>query len=117
MIKDKAIELGRLVGQSEEYKALRRARQTVEETTDLRDKLDRLQRVAEGIERTSVQGEEPAETDVQDYDALLSEIQTDSRYQQLVAAQTNFDKLMLKVHEHMAEGIRKGAESPIITLG
>jgi hypothetical protein len=34
-----------------------------------------------------------------------------------VAAQTNFDKLMIRVNDQIMEGIRKGAASPIITLG
>jgi hypothetical protein len=33
-----------------------------------------------------------------------------------VAAQDNFDKLMLRVNEWISEGIRKGASSGIITL-
>jgi hypothetical protein len=47
----------------------------------------------------------------------VGEVQSDPAYQQLVAAQSNFDKLMLKVQEQIMEGMRKGAESRIITLG
>lgn len=117
LVTEKAKELGRVVGQSEEYKALKRARQQIEEARELRDKLDRLQSVAEQLERSATQGNEPAEDQVEQYESLLGEIQSDSRYQHLVAAQTNFDKLMVKVNEHIAEGMRKGSESPIITLG
>jgi hypothetical protein len=35
----------------------------------------------------------------------------------MVAAQANFDKLMVRVNEYILDGIRKGAASPIITLG
>jgi len=38
-------------------------------------------------------------------------------YQRAIAAQDNFDKLMLRVNEWISEGIRKGAASSIITLG
>jgi hypothetical protein len=53
---------------------------------------------------------------VGEYNNLLSTIQADSRYQAVVAAQANFDKLMLRVNEQILEGIKKGAASPIITL-
>jgi hypothetical protein len=33
-----------------------------------------------------------------------------------VAAQSNFDKLMVRVNEQIMEGIRRGSASPIITL-
>jgi hypothetical protein len=33
-----------------------------------------------------------------------------------VAAQANFDKLMLRVQDQIMEGIKKGSESVIITL-
>lgn len=117
VITEKAKELGRVIGQSDEYKALKRAREHVEEAKELREKLDRLQQVAESLERTTVQGNEPEEGHVTEYEGLLGDIQSDIRYQHLVSAQSNFDKLMLKVNEHIVEGMRKGAESPIITLG
>lgn len=114
---EKAQELGRLIGQSDEYKTLKRARQQLEEVPELRQQMDRLQGVAETLERTAMQGQEPPEDHVKEYETLLSTIQADTRYQGLVSAQANFDKLMLKVNEQMVDGMRKGADSPIITLG
>jgi hypothetical protein len=38
-------------------------------------------------------------------------------YQRAVAAQENFDKIMLRVNNWILDGIRKGATSSIITLG
>jgi hypothetical protein len=34
----------------------------------------------------------------------------------MIAAQSNFDKLMLRVNEHILNGIQQGGASPIITL-
>jgi hypothetical protein len=34
-----------------------------------------------------------------------------------VAAQDNFDKLMMRVNNWILDGIKRGAASPIITLG
>ncbi len=117
MISEKAQELGRLIGQSEEYKGLLRAREGVEEANELHEQLNRLQELAESFERGANEGKEPSESETGEYDRLLTQIQGDSRYQSLVAAQSNFDKLMIRVNQQIMEGLKKGSKSPIITLG
>lgn len=116
MIDVKAQDLGRLLGQSDEYKALERAREGIEEAKELSGRLNELQTLAESLERNAREGQEPTQAEAGEYERLLSEIQSDSRYQRLVAAQANFDKLMLRVNKHIMEGLQKGAASPIITL-
>ena len=116
MIPEKAKDLGRLIGQSDEYGALRRAQERVSEARELREKLEKLRQLADALERTASEGTPPAEPDVAAYDDLLSAIQVDPLYQAVVSAQANFDKLMLKVNDQIMDGIRKGAASPIITL-
>lgn len=117
MIAEKAVELGRLIGQSEEYKALKRAEGRLTDTPDLRRQLERLRQLADSLERRVAEGDPPTEADATAYDDLLSAIQVDPVYQGVVAAQANFDKLMVKVNQQILEGIAKGAASPIITLG
>jgi cell fate (sporulation/competence/biofilm development) regulator YlbF (YheA/YmcA/DUF963 family) len=117
MIQDRAQELGRQIGQSEEYKAVKRTSDALNEdreaVTLIRD-MERLRREAQAmIER----GENPTPEMEQQLDALLEKVQVNSTYQRAIAAQDNFDKLMLRVNEWISEGIRKGAASPIITLG
>lgn len=116
MILPKAEELGRMIGQADEYKALRRAQDRLRESGELAEQLRRLEQLARGLEQAAERGETAAEADVAAYDQLLSTIQGDPAYQSMVAAQVNFDKLMLKVNEHIMEGMKKGAASPIITL-
>ena len=117
MIADKARELGRLIGQSDEYGALRRAQDRVSEAPELREKLERLRQLADTLERSTAEGAAPPEADVAAYDQLLSAIQGDPLYQSVLSAQMNFDKLMVKVNDQIMDGIRKGATSSIITLG
>jgi len=117
VIPDKAKELGRLIGQSDEYGALKRAQSRLEGAGELRDRMQQLRGMAIKLEEQAERGAQPAEADVTAYDLLLTKIQADSLYQAMVAAQSNFDKLMLKVNEQILEGIEKGAASPIITLG
>lgn len=116
MIPDKAQELGRLIGQSEEYKILKRARERVEAAPELNEHLRRLEQLAQTFERSMQEGVEPSEGEAGDYERLLGQIQADARYQGLVAAQSNFDKLMVRVNQQIWEGLKKGSASPIITL-
>ena len=117
MIDEKALELGRLLGQSEEYKALRRASERLRENTDVQRQLADVERLAQAIEQVAQQGKEPPQEEVEQYDRALQSVQGSPVYQHVVAAQTNFEKLMAKVNERIFDGMKKGAASPIITLG
>lgn len=116
-ILEKATELGRLVGQSEEYQALKRAHEAVRDQDALRGGMDELTGLAQQIEESVAREQEPPPEAVERYNTLLGEIQSQPAYQRVVASQTNFDKLMLKVDEQIREGIKTGAASRIITLG
>lgn len=117
MIDVKAQELGRLLGQSEEYKALTRADGLLKENAECRKLLEEVRALDEEIERHAREGREPTPEQLQRYEASIRTLQSHAVYQQWVAAQANFEKLMLKVNAQIADGIRKGAASPIITLG
>ena len=65
----------------------------------------------------SVSLKEPPKELVEQYDTTLQSVQSNPVYQQMVAAQANFEKLMAKVNERIFEGMKKGSASPIITLG
>jgi cell fate (sporulation/competence/biofilm development) regulator YlbF (YheA/YmcA/DUF963 family) len=117
VIPQKAEDLGRQIGQTEEYKALKRAQDRLQEARELAGKLRRLQELAQRLDQLVDGGGDPSEEDRAQYEQLLSQIQGDPIYQAMVAAQANFDKLMVRVNEHILDGIRKGAASSIITLG
>lgn len=117
MIAQKAEELGRQIGQTEEYKALRRAQERLREARELAAQLEQLQHLADQLDAVAERGEMPTEEQRAAYERMLAQIQGDPVYQGMVAAQANFDKLMVRVNEHILDGMRKGAASPIITLG
>ena len=117
MLEDKAEELGRLLGQTDEYKALRRATESLRADTAVQQALANAERLAQEIERVAAQGQEPTKEQVEQYDRALQGVQGHPLYQQMVAAQANFEKLMARVNGRIYEGMKKGAASPIITLG
>lgn len=116
MIDDRALELGRLLGQSEEYRALVRATDRMKEDAECQKLLAEVERVAQQIDRAAQAGQEPNKEQVEQYDRALETAQANAVYQQVVAAQANFEKLMARMNARIYEGIKKGAASPIITL-
>src|SRR2546425_2680920 len=117
VLEEKAEDLGRVLGQTDEYKALRRATEALREDQAVQRVLAEAERLAQDIERVAQQGKEPTKEQVEKYDQALQSVQGNSVYQQMVAAQANFEKLMARINARIYEGIKKGAASPIITLG
>jgi len=117
MIEDKAKDLGRLIGQSSEYQAVKRSSDALNEDKDTVTLLQKMEQLRTDAQRMMQRGERPTEDMERQLDALLGQIQGRSSYQRLLVAQENFDKVMGKVNDWILEGIEKGATSSIITLG
>jgi cell fate (sporulation/competence/biofilm development) regulator YlbF (YheA/YmcA/DUF963 family) len=117
MIEDKAKELGRLIGQSSEYQAVKRASDSLNEDKETVTLLQKMEQLRVEAQRMMQRGERPTETMEQELDTLLNQVQGRQTYQRLLVAQENFDKTMGRVNDWILEGIEKGAASPIITLG
>lgn len=117
MIDEKAQDLGRLIGQTEEYKTLKRASERLKEDAECQRLLADTERLAGEIEGAARGGKEPTTEQTDRYDTAVQSIQVSPVYQQMAVAQANFEKLMAKVNARIYEGIQKGAASPIITLG
>ena len=111
---ERARELGRILGQSEEYKALGRARQRLDEDRDAVAAVNKLAELEGEIAATLRAGQEPSQEAQQAYEASFGTLQGSAAYQGLVAAQSAFDKLLAKVNEEIGKGIEAGAQSRII---
>ena len=116
MIWDKAQELGRMIGQTPEYQALRRAEANLREDRDTVAKLDQIQRLARQVDQLIAQGQMPDQPTAEAYETAVRELETSSSGQAYVVARANFEKLMNKVNQQIGEGMEKGAASSIITL-
>jgi cell fate (sporulation/competence/biofilm development) regulator YlbF (YheA/YmcA/DUF963 family) len=116
-LEEKARDLGRTIGQSAEYQALRRANEALGADRDALDMLRRMEQLRLDAHKALERGERPTEDMERQLDTLLSQVQVNPTYQRLVVAQENFDKVMSHVNEWILQGIEKGAASPIITLG
>lgn len=114
---DKAQELGRLIGQTPEHKALRRAEASLREDPDSMKRLESIQTLAKTMEQQLASGQEPDEATATAYEGSVRDLETSPVGQAYVVARANFEKVMMKVNQQISEGIEKGATSSIITLG
>lgn len=111
---EKAKEVGRLLGQTDEYKALQQARQRLNEDRETVELVNGLAELEQRLTAQLQQGETPPEEDRAAYEETFSKLQAGPRYQALVAAQSNFDKVLQKVNEQIGTGMEAGAKSSII---
>jgi cell fate (sporulation/competence/biofilm development) regulator YlbF (YheA/YmcA/DUF963 family) len=116
-LEEKARDLGRTIGQSSEYQALRRANDALGADRDALEMLRRMEQLRLDAHQALERGERPTEDMERQLDDLLGQVQVNATYQRLVVAQENFDKVMSHVNEWILQGIEKGSASPIITLG
>ena len=113
-IQEKSREIGRLLVQTSEYQALKRANARLSddrETVTLLNELSSL----EGQVAASLQaGKDPGEEQQEEYERLIERLQQRSIYQEVVAAQSNFERIMVRINEEIAKGIEVGEQSRII---
>ena len=117
MLNDKAVELGRMIGQSAEYQAVKRANEALNEDKSVMASLQRMEELRVQAQQMMQAEQQPTPEMEQELDALLQVVQANMLYQRFIVANENFDKVMMQVNQWMLDGIKKGATSSIITLG
>jgi cell fate (sporulation/competence/biofilm development) regulator YlbF (YheA/YmcA/DUF963 family) len=117
MLNERAVELGRLIGQSTEYQAVKRANATLNDDKEAMALLQKMEALRTSAQQMIERGEQPTAEMEQELDSLLTQVQTNPTYQRVMVTNENFDKIMVQVNQWILDGMRKGAASPIITLG
>jgi len=116
MLEEKAKDVGRLIGQSSEYQALKRSSEALNNDREAVALLQEMEKLRGEAQQLIQRGENPTPEMEQELDSMLEKIQSQPAYQRAAVAQENFDKLMLRVNQWIMDGMKKGAASPIITL-
>ena len=117
MIWDKAEELGRLIGQTQEYKAMRRAETSLRDDTEAQGRVELIQKLARQMDELVAAGQMPDQASAEAYEQAVRELEISPTGQAYAVARANFEKVMIKVNQLIAQGMEKGASSSIITLG
>lgn len=110
----KAEDVGRLLSQTAEYAYLKAAHREIGDDREATEMMNRMRELQEKLLELLDRGEEPPEELRQELGGLSEEVQGSTRYQALISAQANFDKLMDRVNQAIGRGIRAGEESRII---
>ena len=117
MLEEKSQELGRMIGQSSEYQAVKRANDALNGDREAVTLLREMEQIRLDAQRMIERGENPTPEMEDKLDDLLGKVQGNANYQRAISAQENFDKVMMRVNNWILDGIKKGATSSIITLG
>lgn len=114
-LSEMAQQLGREMGRTDEYKALKGAMEQAEEDREVVELRNNLQQLEEQIHASLKAGQQPEEEMAKKYEEVAGQLQAKPAYQKLVAAQSNFDKVVQDVNQTIAQGIKEGGDSPIVT--
>ena len=113
-IQERARDVGRLIAQTDEYKALKRANERLSDDREAVTTINRLSQLEGELATVLRSGREPSQEQQQEYESLVEGLQQTTVYQGVVAAQSNFDRLMERINEEIAQGIQAGDQSRII---
>ena len=78
MLNERATELGRLLGQSPEYQAVKRASDALNQDTEAMALLEQMERLRRDAQMAIQRGEQPTAEMEQQLDALLGQIQVNA---------------------------------------
>jgi cell fate (sporulation/competence/biofilm development) regulator YlbF (YheA/YmcA/DUF963 family) len=116
MLEEKARDLGRVIGQSSEYQAVKRSSDALNADREAVSVLQQMEKIRTDAQQMISRGEQPTAEMEQQLDDLLTKVQSNPIYQRAISAQENFDKVMYQVNNWIMDGMKKGATSSIITL-
>lgn len=111
---ERASEVGRLVSQTPEFQYLKSAHSDIGSDAEATARIEEMRMLQTDILGYLEKGDEPPQDLRDKLETLSEDMQRSSRYQSLISAQANFDKLMEKVQESIGSGIRAGDESRIV---
>jgi len=111
---EKAREVGRMISQTDEFKALKQANDRLSDDREAVEMLNRLSDLQGSITGTLQRGNEPSDAEREEYESTVEALQRMSIYQGVVAAQSNFERLMGRVNDEISKGIEAGEQSRII---
>ncbi len=113
-IYDMAKQLGGTIARTDEYQTLKRAMDAVGDDKEMVEMRNRLEELEGRVESSLRAGEAPDDEIKNAYQEATEALQSMAGYQRLIAAQSNYEKVMHKVNQTVAEGIEEASQSRII---
>lgn len=113
-IEERAREIGRLLAQTAEYRAVKQANSGLADDREAVTLMNRLAELEDEITASLRAGTEPTAAQQEEYESLAEKLQALTSYQRVVAAQANFERLMGRINEEIGQGLQAGDQSRII---
>jgi cell fate (sporulation/competence/biofilm development) regulator YlbF (YheA/YmcA/DUF963 family) len=113
-IEERAREIGRLLAQTSEYKAVKQANAALSDDREAVTLVNRLAALEEELTLTLRSGREPSVEQQEEYESLAEQLQQLTTYQRVAAAQANFERLMARINDEIGRGLEAGEQSRII---
>ena len=113
-IYDMAKQLGGAIARTDEYQTLKRTMDAVGDDREMVEMRNRLEELEGRVESSLRAGGAPADEIKEAYQEATEALQSMTGYQRLIAAQSNYEKVMHKVNQTVAEGIEEASQSRII---
>lgn len=113
-IEERAREIGRLLSQTAEFRAVKQANTGLSDDREAVTLLNRLSALEDELGATLRGGQEPTREQQEEYESLAEQLQRNSSYQRVIAAQANFERLMGRINEEIGRGLEAGDQSRII---
>lgn len=111
---ERAGEVGRLISQTPEFAYLKAAHREIEEDEEARGKLQKIDELRSELAGFLERDEEAPQELLDKLTQLSEAVQTSVKFQSLISAEANFNKLMDRVHAAIGNGIKAGEQSKII---
>src|SRR6202171_4889852 len=108
MLEEKGKELGRMIGQRPQSQVLTRSGEALNADREAVALLQEMEKLRGEAQQLIQRGENPTPEMEQQLDSMLEKIQAQAAYQRAVAAQENFDYLMLRVNQWIMDGMKQG---------
>lgn len=113
-IEEMAGSLGRALGCTPEYRTLARALESADDDRDIVALRNEVRELERQLQEAIAGGKEPDQATMEQFEGAVGRLQASSVYQSVVAAQSNFDRIMQRVDAEIQKGMREGAASRII---
>jgi cell fate (sporulation/competence/biofilm development) regulator YlbF (YheA/YmcA/DUF963 family) len=107
LIKEKAIELAKLIKESDEFKAVKSSEARLKLDPQAQDLIKEFQVLQYNILEKQYQGQQPDAEDIKKIQLLESQVGLNLTIKAVMEAQQNFEKLMTDVNETIAEELSK----------
>jgi cell fate (sporulation/competence/biofilm development) regulator YlbF (YheA/YmcA/DUF963 family) len=109
-----ARNLGGAMARTDEYQILKRAISAADDDREIAELTHRLEKLEERVHAALSRGKSPDKELQDEYEGVVTRLQASSTYQRLIAAQANFDRIVQRVNQTIAQGLEEGAQSRII---